>query len=117
LRARWSGDTDWHADAREVDEVLSLLRAGSQSGSVASTNPALLYLRTGRRGVYLPLTESGLAPLREIGVRYLAALQPIPMPGLTGDERLIGRTSRRGLWVIENLDGHHVHLTQSASAH
>jgi len=115
LRAKWSGKADWLADALEIEEVLLWLSAPGEAGGVASTNPGLVYLRTGRKGLYMTEPDVRSARTRASGVRYLAALQPIELPGPALRKGLIGKTSRRGLWVVEIPDRSAVHLTQNAS--
>ena len=100
LQARWTGSAQWLAEAADVDQVLGYL-AVSEDGAVASTNPGLVYLRTGRKGVYLVNPDANWERWRSWNVRYLAAFQPLQRPTLA--EGQIGdiRTARFGYWAIK----------------
>lgn len=114
LRARWGGTADWLQDAREVEEVLAWLRAGT-AGAVTSTNPGLVFLRTGRLGISLVDADANWNRLHEFGVRYAAALRPVDVPVRLHRQRLLGKTARHQLWAIEIGDRQTVHLTESAN--
>ena len=93
---------EWVGSAQEVDAALDWIRdhLGTE-GTIASTNPALLYLRTGRRSIAYddPMVELGAWKTR--GVRYVACLLPLELPpGRPGEYKILYRSSAR-LWVIE----------------
>lgn len=95
----------WLEDAREVDEVIDWMeRELKEPGHVASTNPALVYLRTGRRGLAIDDAQGQWSAWRALGVRYVVALrgQELPHPSLP--YRVLFKTPRSGLWVIEATD-------------
>lgn len=95
----------WLQDAREVDEVLDwMARELTGPGHVASTNPALIYLRTGRRGVAIDDARGRWEAWRTLGVRYVVSLRGGALPDPALSYRVLLRTSRSGLWIIE-MDG------------
>lgn len=96
LLARTQGTADWLGDAQEVDQVLDWL-SSRPDGNVASSNPPLVYLRTGRKGIYLINPDANRDRWLSWNVRFLAALRPMAQPGSGADFQ----TSRRGLWVVE----------------
>lgn len=100
LQLRWTGGAEWLAEGQDVDQVLAFI-AGSDEGAVASTNPGLVYLRTGRKGIYLVNPDRNWDTWRSWNVRYVAALQPLPKPahaaGLSGGLR----TARFGYWAVQ----------------
>lgn len=96
LGAKFNGTSDWVNDAREVDQVLVAL-SQQPPGAVASSNPGLIYLRTGRKGVALAFPEENRAVWATAGVRYAVALRPMERP--RGGE-LVFQTER-GLWIVK----------------
>jgi len=96
---------DWAADSREVDEVLAWMNEHlDRNSAVASTNPALVYLLTNRKGVALddPLVDANLRRWKARGVRYLVSLNPVEAPHSSRHEfKLLYQTSRRKLWIVE----------------
>lgn len=93
---------EWLRNAREVDAALDWVRDNlGTDGMIASTNPALLYLRTGRRSITYANTQAALATWRTQGVRYMVCLVPFELPaGAPGDYKILYRSAAR-LWVIE----------------
>jgi hypothetical protein len=95
----------WLEDAREVDQVIEWMqRELTEPGHVASTNPALIYLRTGRRGVAIDDTRRRWQAWRALGVRYVVSLRGGELPDPALPHRVLFRTSRTGLWVVEATD-------------
>ena len=85
-------------------------------GYVASNNPGLVYLATGRRGVSMGGVSMDDSRRRwpdwqTIGVRYGAALHPAEKPPSDLGYRVLYESAGRTLWVIELLPG----LTENAS--
>ena len=100
--AEASQHIDWLRDARSVDEVLAWMRGSlGGPGSVASTNPALVYLATGRTGVALEYDGERWNAMKRNGVRYLVALAPMELPPASRPYRVLFRGTRPGYWVIE----------------
>jgi hypothetical protein len=98
-------DAVWLSDAREVDEVLDWMqRELTRPGHVASTNPALVFLRTGRHAVAIDNPSARWRDWRAMGVRYLVALRGIELPEPSVPYRVVYRTRRSGLWVAELSD-------------
>jgi hypothetical protein len=97
-----SRDLEWIADAREVDEVLTWMSTSlAEPGDVASTNPGLVYLRTGRRTVATDDLQSNWVSWRERHVRYVVALKNVELPPQRFGYRILHQTDRRKLWVVE----------------
>jgi hypothetical protein len=99
-------DAVWMQDARETDEVLDWMqRSLTEPGAVASTNPALIYLRTGRRGVAINDMRARWPTWRAQGIRYVVSLQGwAELPDRALPYRVLFRTSRSGMWVVEATD-------------
>lgn len=97
-----AGRVEWVRSAQEVDAALDWIRdhLGTE-GTIASTNPALLYLRTGRRSISYDDPTVELARWKTKGIRYVACLLPLELPsGRSGEYRILYRSPGR-LWVIE----------------
>jgi hypothetical protein len=94
----------WLGDAAEVDEVIGWLKRNTEPGHVATTNPALVYLHTGRKTLALDDYRDRWGEWRALGVRYLAALRPIELPDPSLPYTVRHKTARRGLWVVEMHD-------------
>ena len=95
----------WLEDAREADQVIEWMqRELKEPGGVASTNPALIYLRTGRRTVAIDDARGRWPAWRALGVRYVVALRGQELPDPSLPYRLRFKTSRSGMWVIEATD-------------
>jgi hypothetical protein len=98
-------DAVWLADARESLEVTDWMRRELRGpGAVASTNPALIFLRTGRRGVAIDDASSRWAGWRDLGVRYVVDLSGSELPDSSFGYRILFTTVRSKLWVIEMAD-------------
>ena len=98
-------DAVWHADARESAEVTDFMkRELTGPGAVASTNPALIYLRTGRHGVAIDDARGRWATWKAMGVRYVVDLNGSELPDAALGYRVLFTTSRSKLWVIEIAD-------------
>jgi hypothetical protein len=95
----------WLEDAREADQLIEWMqRELKEPGSVASTNPALIYLRTGRHSVAIDDPRGRWKAWRALGVRYVVALRGQELPDSSLPYRVLFKTSRSGLWVIEATD-------------
>jgi hypothetical protein len=93
---------DWAADAEEVDAQLDWMRQHlTGDGYVATTNPPLVYLRTGRRTVAIDDPGANWQRWKSMGVRYLVSLRPAEVPASYGPYKELYRSTRRGLWIIE----------------
>ncbi|MCU1382446.1 MAG: hypothetical protein JWL71_1143 [Acidobacteria bacterium] len=93
---------DWIADAREIDAVLEWMkRTLPPDGSVATTNPALVYLATGRKTVAIDDYDGNWRRWKAGGVRYAVALRSASLPNPSYGYTVIYQSGRRKLWVIE----------------
>jgi len=104
IRVKLTGaqELEWIADAAEVDEVLNWIRERvPPMALVATTNPPLVYLRTGRQTVAIDDPGANWARWRVLGVRYLVALRPSDLPNPALGYSMAFRSARRGLWVLE----------------
>jgi hypothetical protein len=102
LQARQGSDSEWVRDSRDVDEALNWIAGNlGHDGAIASTNPALLYLRTGRQSI--AFDDPGVQPntWRSRGFRYLICLVPTQLPPGGPDEFKIVYRSPAQLWVID----------------
>ena len=90
----------WLSDARAVDEVLAWVNANlPDKVPVASTNPGLVFLRTGRTGVASAAPESHWPEWKAAGIHHLIALQPMALPPKFLGYRKLFEHQR--LWVLE----------------
>jgi hypothetical protein len=95
----------WLEDAREADQLLDWMnRELKEPGSVASTNPALVYLRTGRHSVAIDDARGRWKDWRSLGVRYVVALKGQELPDPSLPYRVLFRTARSGFWVVQASD-------------
>jgi hypothetical protein len=93
---------DWAADAQEIDALLDWMRHDlTGEGYVATTNAALVHLRTGRQTVAIDDPRANWQRWKHMGVRYLVCLIPGQRPPADGPYRELYRSKRHGLWVIE----------------
>jgi hypothetical protein len=91
----------WVGSAREVDTALAWIRDNLDAdGIIATTNPALLYLHTGRKSITYD-DSVRLAEWKARGVRYLACLIPRELPSRGADPYKVLYQSSARLWVIE----------------
>lgn len=90
---------EWLSEARAVDDLLAWMDQHLPPGApVAATNPGLVYLRTGRRAVVASDLAGKADEWRAAGIRFIVALQPIPLPPASlGFQPLYA--SRR-LWIV-----------------
>ena len=91
---------DWSVYAEDTDAVLAWLQMHPTDGVIATSNPALVYLRTGTPTIQL----EGLvnrAVLRARGVRYVVwvHLASMRVPVDQGAVRYV--SPRAGFWVLE----------------
>lgn len=95
-----SRQPDWSVLAEDADAVLAWLQQNPTDGVIATSNPALVHLRTGTRTIQL----EGLvdrAALKARGVRYVVWMQGARMQ-VAADQGAIRYVSPRvGFWVLE----------------
>ena len=93
---------NWIADSREIDAVLQWMKQHlEQEGAVATTNPAMVYLATGRKTLAIDNYPNNWQRWKAGGVRYVVALRPVSLPDSSYGYRLLYQSSRQKLWVIE----------------
>jgi hypothetical protein len=93
---------DWIGDSKEIDEVLGWMKEHlPQDAPVVSTNPALVYLLSGRKTLALDGNQDSWRRWKAGGLRYVVALRPMALPESPAVFRLLYQSSRRKLWVIE----------------
>jgi hypothetical protein len=95
---------DWVEDSREVDELLGWMKKNLVlEGAVATSNPALVYLHTGRKTVAIDDCAGQISVWRAHGVKYLVSLRPADLPTAPscGPYRVLYTSARRHLWVLE----------------
>jgi hypothetical protein len=93
---------DWAADSQETDALLDWMRDHvTGDGYVATTNPALVYLRTGRRTVSIDDAAANWQGWKRTGVRYLVCLIPGKEPPTDGPYQTVYRSRLHGLWILE----------------
>jgi hypothetical protein len=101
LREKATSTPPWTAQAGEVETLLVWMSENLKGpGAVASTNPGLVYLRTGRKGVASAAADENWDRWKTDGVRYVAALRPTSLPARHRQARLLFQTKGR-LWVVE----------------
>ena len=97
-----SATLDWAANAQEIDALLDWMRHHvTGDGYVATTNPALVHLRTGRRTVAIDDPAANWQRWKSMGVRYLVCLVPGQPPPADGPYKELYRSGSHGLWVVE----------------
>ena len=99
VHAKSGGRVGWVEQARDADALLEFIAAGGlpDDGLLVTTNPGLVYLRTGHKSLASdhPLVE--WPTLKQRGVRYVAVLYPLELPG--GQYKVLYRSPGH-LWVV-----------------
>jgi hypothetical protein len=100
-REEESRRVSWLAQARDTDAVLDWMAAHLGEGLVATTNPALVHLRTGHMTLSFDRPRESWSVWRARGVRYVVCLLAVELPPDSVDGyKLLYRTTS-GFWVIE----------------
>jgi hypothetical protein len=100
--ARQPSSIEWLGDAAEAAALFAWMRANlPDDGLVASTNPGLVYLRTGRRTVASDNPSQNWQRWQAVGVRHMVALRTIDLPPRSLGYEILFVSPRRRLWVIE----------------
>jgi hypothetical protein len=101
LRVQATGTPVWLGDAQAVDQVVQWIESNlPNDGTIASSNPGLIYLRLGRKGVVNTFPDKNWEVWKRNGVRYVAAVRPSELPRKRLDWRMLFQTNGR-LWVVE----------------
>jgi hypothetical protein len=91
----------WLVQARETNEILEWMARNLDAGSVATTNPGLVYLRTGHKTLSFERPLDDWSTWKSRGVRYVASFVAVELPvSSRGGFKLLYR-SPSGFWVIE----------------
>jgi len=99
---RLSGSPPWLRDHDEIARVADFVRDELPHGPMVSTNPALLYLLTGRQAVaYVEPLGSNWHRWRSAGIGYAVAFHDVPKPGPSLGYRPIYESPRLKLWVVQ----------------
>lgn len=100
VRARSGGDISWLEQAREVDALLDWINRGGlpDDGVLVTTNPGLVYLRTGRRAIAADHPVQEWSSWKARGACYAAALYPVELPAGT---HTVLYQSATHLWVVK----------------
>jgi hypothetical protein len=94
----------WLQEHAEVKTVTDWLATNlTRPGSVASNNPGLVYLATGRKGVSMGNAHENWELWQRSGIRYGVALQPADKPGQYLPYQTLYESSDHRRWVIELL--------------
>lgn len=102
IRAARSGPQPaWLRDYEEVKNVTDWISAQADNSPVASSNPGLVYLATGRKTVALSNPRTHLGEWQRLGVRYAAALHDADRPPRSLGFILRHESPRLKLWVME----------------
>ena len=88
-----------HAEIKTVTDWLASNLSGP--GSVASNNPGLVYLATGRKGLSMGNARQNWALWQRLGIRYGVALHHADKPDDSLPYQTLYQSSDRRRWVVE----------------
>jgi len=92
----------WLRDYEEVRNVTDWINANVHDRSpIASSNPGLVYLATGRKTVALSNPRTHLEEWQQLGVRYAVALHQAEKPPQSLRFRPLYESAQLKLWVME----------------
>lgn len=101
IREKRAGTAVWGAEAADAEALLTWMGTHLDGpGAIASSNPGLVYLRTGRKGVVSSFPDANWERWRASGVRYVAALRKGERPPRRPGAQLLFQTNGR-LWIVE----------------
>ncbi|HEX5068829.1 MAG TPA: hypothetical protein VFV78_01335 [Vicinamibacterales bacterium] len=104
----------WKAHADDIDNVFTWIREkGTREGVVAADNPALVFLRTGRKTIASDSLDNRWARWQRMGVRYVVSISD---GSLMVDPRatLRYRLGDQNIWAYElNLEPEAISTTQN----
>jgi len=92
---------DWIGDASAHAGLLAWMNANLPPGAVASTNPGLVYLLTGRKAVGTDDYARAWERWKASGIRYIVALRPMPKPMSSLGYRVVYESPTRDYWVLD----------------
>lgn len=92
----------WLRDYGEVKVVTDWMNSSLPGDEpVASSNPGLIYLATGRKGIALGNPRVHLARWQDLGIRYAVAVHMAEQPSRSLKFRTLFASPRLNLWVAE----------------
>lgn len=102
LKAHAEPVPEWLADAREVDDLFAWMNHNLvEPGAVATTNPGLVFLRTGRKTLVSERPERNWPRWKAIGVRYMVSVQRVLPPPKSSGFTPLYQSGRQRLFVLE----------------
>jgi hypothetical protein len=102
IQQKLTATPDWLADARETDELLAWMSSNlTGPGAVATDNPGLVFLKTGRKTVASANPDVNWSRWKAGGVRYVVAVRRSDLPAESRGARVLFQTARRRLWLVE----------------
>lgn len=105
LKLRGAPPPEWLEDQREVDDLLTWMNTNlANDGAVATTNPGLVFLRTGRKALASDDPARNRERWKARGVRYLVSLVTVAPPSTALGFKKLYDSPRRRLFVIELSD-------------
>jgi len=100
--ARRGSQPPWLRDYEEVKHVTDWFNASvPDRNPIASSNPGLMYLATGRKTVALSNPRTHLEEWQTLGVRYAVALHEADKPPRSLRFQPLYESPRLKLWVME----------------
>jgi hypothetical protein len=96
-----SDDVSWLVQARETEAVLMWVNRHGGEGVIATTNPALVYLRTGHTTVSFDRPPADWTALQSRGIRYVVCLVALEVPAASAGDHKLRYRSPGGFWIIE----------------
>lgn len=99
-----SREIRWLKWSREVEGALDWIndgQLGADGAGIAASNPALLYLRTGRKAIPCDYMTFDWSAWRQRGVRYVVLLFDVDLPAYTREGYEVLYRSSGRLWVIK----------------
>lgn len=96
-----SRDVSWLVQARETDAVLDWMTDHLDPALIATTNPALVHLRTGHHTLSFDRPLEDWSVWRARGVRYVVCLLAVELPAGSRKDYTLLHRSPSGFWVIE----------------
>lgn len=99
-----SRDIRWLNWSREVEGALDWIndaQLGADGAIIAASNPALLYLRTGRKAIPCDYMTFEWGDWRRRGVRYVVLLFDVDLPAYTREDYEVLYRSSGRLWVVK----------------
>jgi len=106
VRQKFTAVPESLADWRENSELTAWIANNVKPNeAIATTNPGLIYLATGRRTVAIDGMDLNWQRWKTAGVRFVACTIPYgELPLKTLGWQLRFKSERRGLWVVEMTD-------------